>query len=79
MSNASGQRRQAGYSGGSRSGGAAAQKRMFGKPDWFLVFPLLGLFLAAFICAVLAASTIIAVVLVLIGVVLVVADSWLNR
>ncbi|MEV6769450.1 hypothetical protein AB0N05_12575 [Nocardia sp. NPDC051030] len=72
-------REQAGYSGGSRNGAAARPKRMFGRPDWWVWIPILGILEAAYVLATLAASTLTAGVLIAIGVVLVIADCWFNR
>lgn len=56
-----------------------AKKRALGAPDYFVWAPVLSLFLAAGICMTIGQSMTIAVVLVLIAVVMVVLDMWINR
>lgn len=71
--------RDRGVSGGNPRGGAVAKKRALGAPDYFVWAPVLSLFLAAGICMTIGQSMTIAVVLVLIAVVMVVLDMWINR
>ncbi|WP_157573957.1 hypothetical protein [Nocardia jejuensis] len=66
-------------SGGSRNGGATGSKRLLGPPDWFVWIPIVGIVEAAWICATIAASTLVAGVLIAVGVLLVLVDCWFNR
>ncbi|MGV9414649.1 hypothetical protein ACWDOP_32505 [Nocardia sp. NPDC003693] len=65
--------------GAPRSGGAAAKKRALGSPDAFVWAPVLALFLAAGICMTIGQSMTLTVILVVVAVVLVLADMWINR
>lgn len=55
------------------------EKRAFGVPDLFVWLPVLGLLEAAVICMTILQSTPVAVGLIAVAVLLVVADSWINR
>ncbi|UGT43481.1 hypothetical protein LTV02_08895 [Nocardia yamanashiensis] len=70
-------RSQTGRAG--QGGGAASKKRALGAPDVFVWLPVMGLFMAAGICATIGQSILLAAGLVAAAVVLVVADMWINR
>ncbi|NNH68694.1 hypothetical protein HLB23_02160 [Nocardia uniformis] len=55
------------------------EKRALGTPDLFVWLPVLGLLEGAFVCTTILQSTPVALGLIGVAVLLVLADSWLNR
>ncbi|WP_405494396.1 hypothetical protein [Nocardia sp. NBC_00511] len=61
------------------SSAPAARRRTFGPPDYFVWAPVLALFMAAGIVGTIGQSVTIAAIFVVVAVVMVVLDMFINR
>ncbi|MFI6865949.1 hypothetical protein [Nocardia sp. NPDC050406] len=55
------------------------EKRAIGRPDMFVWIPVIALLEAAGVCLVILQSTAVALVLIVVAVLLVGLDAWINR